>query len=162
MTTTPPLRHPRTGTPTGYTATYATTVVGTADQLTNVIANHRTAGTLIALGRPFPLPYRAGHYQIRMRLRTTTAQRPAALRRPAITAATHHPSRARTRPARRTAIGTVLATAALGGLTTIAYLLGALTELTIPHRREFLVVGVLAALATAAVRVRRRRHCPGC
>jgi hypothetical protein len=156
MTSTPLPRTLRGGIPTGYTASYATTVVGTADQLANLITNHRTAGTLIAVGRPLALPHRPGHYQIRMRLRITIAQRPA------ITAPPGPPRRIRPRRTRRTAIGTVLACVAVGVLATIAYLLGMLAELIATHLHELLTVGVIAGLLTAAVSVRRRKHCPGC
>jgi hypothetical protein len=165
MTTTPLPRSPRGGTPTGYIASYATTVVGTADQLANLLTNHRTAGTLIAVGRPLALPYRPGHYQVRIRLRTTTttiADRRADVRRPAITAPAAHSRRTPGRRTRHVAIGTVLATATAGVLATIAYLLGVLAELIATHLRDLLIVGVFAGLLTAALSVRRRKHCPGC
>ena len=49
MTTQPLLRSPRSIDPITHSpASYVTNVVGTADQLANLVANHRAAGRTIA------------------------------------------------------------------------------------------------------------------
>ena len=159
MTTTPP--------GDGYRREYATTVVGTPTQLANVITNHRTAGTLIAAGRPFALPYRPGYYQIRVRLRATTDR--YSPRRPAVAElGTTRPQSRPTRtswPGRRAGIAALITTGAAflaGVLAASAHLIGVLAELITGHAAALLTIGALAALITGAVHVRRRKHCPGC
>jgi hypothetical protein len=156
MTTTP---HPGDG----YRREHATTVVGTPTQLANLLTNHRTAGTLIAAGRPFPLAYKPGRYQIRVRLREPGPARPTVR----VTSVDQY---AKTRPvgSRRRSRVPVVITAVVGvvaGLLAVAtYLIGQLVELIAAHAGPVLGVVALAALLAATATRRRtgRRHCPGC
>jgi hypothetical protein len=155
MTTTPLPYLPDSGT------SYATTVIGTADQLTTLIANHRTAGTLIAVGRPFALPYRPGHYQLRIRLRNQLARPTTQITPMAERASTRSRRRRRTRIA-----ATITAvTGGIAGLTAVAaYLLGRLVELIAAHLGLLLGVVAVALLLAALVRAGACPgiHCPGC
>ena len=158
MTTTPHTPHPGDG----YRREYATTVVGTPTQLANVLTNHRTAGTLIAAGRPFELPYSPGRYQIRIRLREIVPVRPPVR----VTSVGEH---AKTRAARsrrrsRAPVITTVVGVVVGLLAVAAYLIGQLVELITAHAGLILSVLVLTAIlaALAARGSGRRRHCPGC
>ena len=156
MTTTP---HPGDG---YRRREHATTVVGTPTQLANVITNHRTAGTLIAAGRPFPLAYDPGRYQLRIRLRESVPARPmvrvTSVGQYAKTRAVG--SRRRSRVPVITAVVGVVA----GLLAAAAYLIGQLVGLIAAHAGLVLGVLALAALLAASATRRRtgRRHCPGC
>jgi uncharacterized membrane protein (UPF0136 family) len=154
MTTTPP--------GDGYRREYATTVVGTPTQLANVITNHRTAGTLIAAGRPFALPYHPGHYQIRVRLRESAPARPPVR---VTSIGEHTQTRAvRSRCRHRVPVITAVVGVVAGLLVVAAYLIGQLVELIATHAGLVLGVLALAALLAATATRRRtgRRHCPGC
>jgi hypothetical protein len=153
MTTTPP--------GDGYRREYATTVVGTPTQLANVITNHRTAGTLIAAGRPFALPYNPGRYQIRIRLRTSVPARPPVR----VTSIGEHATMRASSSRRRNRVPVITAVVGVvaGLLAVAAYLIGQLVELIAAHAGLLLGVLALAALAASATRRRTgRRHCPGC
>jgi hypothetical protein len=155
MTTTPLPYLPDSGT------SYATTVVGTADQLTTLITNHRTAGTLIAVGRPYPVPYRPGHYQLRIRLRNQLARPTTQITPIGKRASTRSPSRRRTRN-----VATITAiTGGIAGLTAVAaYLIGQLAELIAAHLGLLLGVAAVALLLAGLVRAGACPgiHCPGC
>jgi hypothetical protein len=147
------------------TGQVATTLIGTPTQLANVITNHRTAGTLIAVGRPFPVPHRPGYYQIHLRLRAATTihngQRPTAS--PITIRERNRPARTR-RTGGRAAIAAVITTAAaflIGVTAAVAHLVGVLVQLVADHAPAVLTIAALAALLPGAL-VRRRRHCPGC
>lgn len=136
-------------------------VTGTPAQLAALVTNHRTAGTLIAVGTPHPVPGDLVQVVIRLREHQTT---PPTVR---VTSVGQY-TRTRVRRSRRTRVA-VIATAitgtAAGLLAAAAYLLGQLVELIAAHAA--LIVGVLALaaiLAALAARScgRRRRHCPGC
>jgi hypothetical protein len=141
---------------------YATTVVGTPTQLANVITSHRTAGTLIAAGRPYALAYHPGRYHIRIRLRVPGPARPMVR---VISVGEHTTMRA-TRPRRRNRVPMVTAVVGVvaGLLAVAAYLIGQLVELIAAHAGPVLGVLALAALLAATATRRRtgRRHCPGC
>jgi hypothetical protein len=157
MTTTPHTPPPGDG----YRREYATTVVGTPTQLTNVITNHRTAGTLIAAGRPFPLAYRPGRYQLRIRLREPVPARPMVLAASIGEQAQVRAVRSRRRS--RVPVVTAVVGVVAGLLAVAAYLIGQLVELITAHAGPVLGVLALAALAASATRRRTgRRHCPGC
>jgi hypothetical protein len=168
MTTHPPVRAPRSIHTIGHadssTDSYATNVVGTADQLANLIANHRTAGTLITAGRPLPVPDRPGHYQLRIRLREHMSARPTTR----IISAGPSPDARDRRLHRRTRIAaTIMAiTGTIATLAaTAAYLLGQLVELITEHLAVILGVGVLVVLLLAAlgrVGACPGIHCSGC
>jgi hypothetical protein len=154
MTTTPPGN--------GYRREYATTVVGTPTQLANVLTNHRTAGTLIAAGRPFPLAYDPSRYQLRIRLREPGPARPPVR----VTSVGQHAKTRASRSQRRRRVPAVTAVVGViaGLLAAAAYLIGQLVKLIAGHAG--FVVGVLALAAIlAGLTARRgsgRRHCPGC
>jgi hypothetical protein len=156
MTTTP---HPGDG---YRRREHATTVVGTPTQLANVITNHRTAGTLIAAGRPFALPNNPGRYQIRIRLREPGPARPPVR----VTSTGEHTTMRATRPRRRNRVPMVTAVVGVvaGLLAVAAYLIGQLVGLIAAHAGLVLGVLALAALLAATATRRRtgRRHCPGC
>lgn len=134
---------------------------GTATQLANIVANHRTAGTFISMGTPQPLP--GDRFQVVIRLYEYQPTRPTVR-------ATSVGDYARTRSRRprrtRTAVILTAITGTAAGLIAVAaYLIGQLVELIAAHAG--LVVVVLALAATLALTVARRhssgrRHCPGC
>jgi hypothetical protein len=164
MTTQPTLRRPRSIDPTRFADGYATTVIGTADQLANLVANHRTAGTLIAAGWPQALPDRPGHYQLRIRIREQISARPTGR---VIAADLSHDARHR-RLRRRTGIAATITaiTGVIAGLTAaVAYLVGQLVVLITAHLAVIVGVGVLVVLLLAAlgrVGACSGMHCPGC
>jgi len=133
------------------------TVIGTADQIANLINHHRDAGTLIAATTPCPLT--GGRFQTTIWVRVPVPARPTTL---------GQQSRIRTRrPRRRTRIAVMVTavTGTLAGLVALAaYLLGQLVELIAAHAG--LILGALALAAIlAGLSTRRssgRRHCPGC
>jgi hypothetical protein len=149
----------------GYRRGYATTVVGTPIQLVNVLSNHRTAGTLIAAGRPLPLAYDPGRYQIRIRLREPVPARPI-VRVTSNTSNGDHTTTRAVRSRRRSRVSVVTAVVGLvaGLLAVAAYLIGQLVELITAHAGPVLGVLALAALLAGTATRRRtgRRHCPGC
>lgn len=135
------------------------TVTGTATQLANLVVNHRTAGTLVAM----TTPRRVGHdrFQVVIRLREYQPARPTIT----VTSVGEH---TRTQRSRRTRIA-VIVTAVTGVLTgiatAVAYLIGQLVELIAVHASAILGVLALVAILAAAAALRSssgRRHCPGC
>jgi heme A synthase len=155
--------HTRTGRPVtdrsaGHYINRNHTVTGTPTQLANILANHRNAGTLVALTAPRPI---GDQFQVVIRLREY---------QPAVrTASVGEYTRTRIRRPRRGTRIAVIVTAVTGtvaGLAAIgAYLLGQLVEFIAAHAGLILAVLALAAiLATAAARrnTSGRRHCPGC
>jgi len=154
-------RQPVTERAAGHYITRDHTVTGTATQLANLVANHRNAGTLVALTAPRPVT--GNRFQLVIRLREHQPARPTVR----VTSVGDH-ARTRIRRPRRTRIA-VIVTAVTGtaaGLAAVAaYLLGQLVELIAAHAAAVVIALVLAAIvATAAARRRpsRRRHCPGC
>jgi hypothetical protein len=135
------------------------TVTGTATQLANIVANHRTAGTFAGMSAPRPVP--GGLFQVVIRLRE---YQPA----DRVTSAGQYARTRIRRPRRRTRIAVIVTAVtgtAAGLLAVAAYLLGQLVELVAAHAGLILAVLALAAiLATAAARrsSSSRRHCPGC
>jgi hypothetical protein len=134
------------------------TVTGTATQLANIVANHRTAGTLVAFTRPRPVGDR---FQVTIRLREY----------PPTTRVTSVGEYARTRVQRRTrrtrtaVIVTTITGTIAGAAAVAAYLIGQLVEFITDHAGQLLGVLVLAAIIAAAAARRSstsRRHCPGC
>jgi hypothetical protein len=165
------------------------TVIGTPNHVANLIANHTTAGTLLAVSRLVPLPNNDGRVAVKLRLRDTTPappQRPAlpaAFRARAVTRPTPAPAEhgaaspevdykltirvrsSRSRHRRR--ILTIAAVAAVTVSTIVAlagYLLAQLVALIATHAAALL--GVLGAVLLALAVLRggggRKRHCPGC
>jgi hypothetical protein len=146
------------------------TVIGAPDQLANLLANHRTAGTLIAATAPRLAA--DGRYRIRVRLRDTAA--PAATGLPIQVISVDQPvtsrARPRTRLTRRAVAMAVTVTVTVTGvtagvLTGVAYLMGELVKFIAAHAG--LIVGVLAVIAVIAaflvhINGSGRRHCPGC
>jgi hypothetical protein len=149
------------GIPNGHYINRDHTITGTAGQLANIVANHRNAGTLVALTAPRPVGDR---FQVVIRLREYQPARPTTR----VTSVSAH-ARTRIRRPRRRARFAFIVTAITGivaGLVAVAaYLIGQLVELIAAHAA--LILGVLALaviLATAAARRSSsgRRHCPGC
>jgi hypothetical protein len=137
------------------------TVVGTPTQLANVVANHRQAGTFVALTTPRPLT--GNRFQVVVRLREPHPAAPATRVHSVGDYARTRASRSRRRT--RTAVIVTAVTSTVAGLITVAaYLLGQLVELIAAHAA--LVVGLVLAALIAALAARRRtsgrRHCPGC
>jgi hypothetical protein len=153
----------RTGQPVtdraaGHYITRDRTLTGTPAQLANVVANHRTAGTLVAMTAPRPVGDRL---QVVLRLREFQPTRPTAR-----VSSVGDYAYTRTRHPRRARIA-VIATATTGviaGLVTAAaYLIGQLVELIAAHAGLILgVLALLAILAGVTAGSSRRRHCPGC
>jgi purine-cytosine permease-like protein len=137
------------------------TVTGTPVQLANIVANHRDAGTLIALTAPRPVT--ADLFQVVIRLREPAPARPTVR----VTSVADH-ARTRIRRPRsgtRTAVIVAAVTGTVAALVAAAaYLIGQLVELIAAHAALILGVLVLAAIlaALAARGSDRRRHCPGC
>jgi uncharacterized membrane protein YbhN (UPF0104 family) len=129
------------------------TITGTPGQLARLIANHATAGTLIAATAPRPLA--DGRSRIILRLRDTA---------PATTPP--QPVRVTRRPRRAGRIAALALTAAgviTSLLAAVAYLLGQLVEFITAHATTIAAIGIaLAVLAALAARTSNRRHCPGC
>jgi lysylphosphatidylglycerol synthetase-like protein (DUF2156 family) len=154
MTTTPTRRSVRT-----VSTRYADhTIVGTPAQVANVLANHTTAGTLIAVSAPRPATTNPTdpRIQVRVRLHTTTTTAVAT---------------ASTRPRRTKGIRKAIALAATatgvvtGLLAVVAYLTGQLVAFLTAHAAT--IVGAVTVLAIAAALLLKstggsNRHCPGC
>jgi hypothetical protein len=160
MTTTRNLRPRRiTATVTGTYLTRDHIINGTAEQLAAVLANHRSAGTLIAATGPGYL--QDGSQVIAIRIREYQPGHPTQQ----VTSAGQHARTRIQRPHRLAVIVTAITGTAAGLLAAAAYLLGQLVELIAAHAGLVLTVLVLAALALAAAARRRSskgRHCPGC
>jgi hypothetical protein len=136
------------------------TVTGTATQLANIVANHRNAGTLIAMTAPRPVT--GDRLQVVIRIRELRSSRPPVR---VTSVGAHATMRAvRSRRRRRVPVITAVVGAAAGLLAVTAYLVGQLVELIAAHAG--LILGVLALAALLAGRTARRgsgrRHCPGC
>jgi hypothetical protein len=153
-------RRPVTERAAGHHSIRDHTVTGTATQLANLVANHRSAGTLIALTAPRPVGDR---FQVIIRLREHQPTPPIVR----VTSAGEHAG-TRIRRSHRTRIAVIVTTitGTVAGLVAVAaYLIGQLVELIAAHAALILCVLALAAiLATAAARrgSSGRRHCPGC
>lgn len=135
------------------------TITGTATQLSNLVANHRLAGTLVAMTAPRPVGDR---YQVIIWVREYQPTRPTVT---VSSVGEHTRTRARRpRRARVAVIATAVAGAVAGILAVAAYLIGQLVELVAAHAGLILGVLALAAIlaALAAWGSGRRRHCPGC
>jgi hypothetical protein len=132
------------------------TVIGTADQVANVLANHSHAGTLIAVANPGTLS--DGRVAVIARIATTTSP------------PTHPPASNVSPPAQRRwlrigAIAAAVAAPIVGVTAAIAYLIGAVVTFIAEHAAALAGLAVLAALIAAVLRGRSgngRRHCPGC
>ncbi|GIE90885.1 hypothetical protein [Actinoplanes regularis] len=147
--------------PAGHYINRDHTVTGTATQLANLLANHRAAGTLIAV-RP-PRWMTGDRFQVDIRIRELQPTRPAVR----VTSAGQY-ARTRVRRPRRTRIAVIVTaiTGTIAGLAAVAtYLIGQLVELIAAHAAQ--ILGVLALAAILAIAAARRnssgrRHCPGC
>jgi hypothetical protein len=132
------------------------TVIGTADQVADVLANHSRAGTLIAVANPRTLS--DGRVAIMARLATTTSP------------STHPPTPlvsqlAQPRWLRIGGIAIAVAAPIVGVIAAVAYLIGAAVAFVIQHAATLAGLAVLVALIAAVLRGRSgngRRHCPGC
>jgi hypothetical protein len=143
-----PVRYP----PAGY-RDY--TLIGPPRHVLNVIANHRAAGTLIAVHTLSPISVDDPIVRVRLRLHDT----PPTPARPLTPVASLAPRRLR----RITTV--ILATAApvLGVVLAVAYLIGRLVEWITAHASGPAGLTAVAVLIAAGLRgTRRRRHCPGC
>lgn len=157
-TTTRP-RRPVTERATGQYVNRDHVVTGTPTQLANIVANHRNAGTFVALTAPRPVGDR---FRVVIRLREFQPTRPTVR----VTSVGEH-ARTRFRRPRRARIAAIAATATgvvAGLVTAAAFLIGQLVEFVTTHAAPILGVLVLAAIlaALAARGSGRRRHCPGC
>jgi hypothetical protein len=131
------------------------TVTGTPVQLAKLVANHRNAGTLIAITAPRPVT--GDRFQVVIRLREPEPAR----RTVRVTSVGEH---ARILGHRRSRTAVIVGTAAVL-IAAAAFLLGQLVELIAAHAALILGVLALAAILTAIAARRRtseRRHCPGC
>lgn len=160
MTTYTRTGRPVTARATGHYLHRDHTVTGTPAQLANLVANHRNAGTFVAMTAPRPIT--GNRFQVIIRLREPQPTTPAAT-----ATALGERTRSHVRVSRRTRIAAVIAavTGTLAGLVAVAaYLLGQLVELIAAHAGPILAVLALAAiLAGLTTRSRTgRRHCPGC
>lgn len=130
-------------------------LIGAPRHVLNVIANHRAAGTLVAVHTLRPISIDEPVARVRLRLRDTPPA-PAA------------PSGSADRPAIRrvgriAAIVAAVAAPVLGVVLAVAYLIGQLVEWVTAHAATLAGLSVLAILLIAALcGTRRRRHCPGC
>lgn len=132
------------------------TVTGTPDQLANLVANHRNAGTLVAMTAPRPVT--DDRFQVIIRIREPRPTTPATPASEFIRTRTRRPRRIRPAVIATTAAGTVA-----GLLAAAAYLLGQLVEFIAAHAA--LIIGalvVIALLALAGLLRTSGRHCPGC
>lgn len=158
-THTAPTGRPVTPPAAGHHVTRDHVVTGTATQLANIVANHHTAGTLIAVTALRPVD--TDRLQAVIRLRDNQNTRPTTRD----TSPGEQPLTDIRRPrrTRRAAVTAVIGTLA-GLVTAAAYLFGELVELITTHAGRILVVLALAGLVAAAVvgRGSGRRHCPGC
>lgn len=155
MTTTIRTGRPVTARAAGHYIHRDHTITGTPTQLANIVANHRHAGTLVAMTAPRPLT--GDRFQLVIRVREPQQTTPTAT-----------VIGGNVRVSRRTRIA-VIATAVTGavaGLVAVAaYLLGQLVELITAHAGLILAVLAPAAILTTAAARRSssgRRHCPGC
>jgi hypothetical protein len=153
------------------------TVVGTADQLRNVVTNHATAGTLAAITTPRPISATDPRLRMTLRIHTTSpvptrpttpahrgTTRPTSTPRP-----TTPPTPTRSRPIRRpmstwrrwlTLIG-LLFTAALTAA--LVYLIWQLVAFVTANAAAIIGFVTIAALAYIAINAGGgKRHCPGC
>jgi hypothetical protein len=135
------------------------TVTGTATQLANIVANHRNAGTLVALTAPRPVGDRL---QVVIRIRENVPARSPVR----VTSLGAHATMraARSRRRHRVPVITAVVGAVAGLHAMAAYLVGQLVELIVAHAGLVLGVLALAALLAGltAGRGSGRRHCPGC
>jgi hypothetical protein len=157
-----PTNHPMNHTriiPTGRHAPAAYrhhVLTGTPQQVANVLANHHTAGTLVAATAPRPAPGR--QVWVRITIRETPPapnQIPPTVRR----------IRAHRPPRRAAALVAAITAPVVGALTAVAYLAGQLVEWATAHAATIAGVALLATLIAAALRGtagRGKRHCPGC
>ena len=158
---TPPRLAAPLGIPNAHYVIRDHTVTGTATQLANLVANHRTAGTLVALTAPRPVT--GDRFQIVIRIRECGPARPTVR----VTSVGVYARTGTWRPRRpaRVAVTVTAITGAVAGLVAVAaYLLGQLVELIAANTAPVLGVLVLAAIL-ARLGTRRstgRRHCPGC
>jgi hypothetical protein len=141
--------HPTTGRPVtegaaGHYIHRDHTVTGTATQLANIVANHRNAGTLIALTAPRPIT--GDRFQLVIRLREYQPTQPATR----VTSAGEH-ARTRIRRSRRSRIAVITTVTGVtaGTLTVAAYLLGQLVAFIAAHAA--ILIGALALIALLAL-----------
>jgi hypothetical protein len=162
----PPVRPSGTGRRTAPVRYRDHTVIGSPAQIRNVIANHRAAGTLIAVDPPETL--RPGTHTVRVRLRLRdTPPAPSQAMPPAATLDAADPAGWRTQRRRRlariSAVAVAVAAPALGVVAAAAYLIGQLVEWVTAHAATLAGLTLLALLITAAIRRSSgKRHCPGC
>jgi hypothetical protein len=137
------------------------TVTGTATQLANIVANHRTAGTLAGMSKPRPVT--GDRFQVDLRIREYQPTRPAVR-----VASVGAYARSRFQRPRRTRIAVIVTavTGAIAGTAALAaYLIDQLVEFIAAHAAQLLGVLVLAAIVAVAAARRSTssgRHCPGC
>jgi len=156
MTTTTRPGRPVTARAAGHYINRDHTVTGTPAQLAYIVANHRDAGTFVAMTAPRPVT--DDRFQVVIRLREYQPARPTVQ----VTTLGDYDRRARRT---RVAVIVTTVTATVAGLVAVAaYLLGQLVELIAAHAGLILTVLALAAvLAGLTARSRSgRRHCPGC
>jgi hypothetical protein len=154
--------HTHTGQPVtdrsaGHYITHPHTVTGTAAQLTNILDNHRNAGTLVSVGKLRPTT--DGLFEVVIRLREFRSTRPTIR----VTSVGQYARTSIRRPRRKRTTTIAVTGTAVGLITVAVYLIGQLVELIATHIGVILAVLALAAiLAAARRRSTSRRHCPGC
>jgi hypothetical protein len=148
------------------------TLIGTPDQVGNVLLTHAAAGTLIATTAPRPISATDPRVWVRLRLADTSPDPASSVTRPApapvvsladhITGLVQPGSKRRTR--RIVAVSAAATTAAAALIAMAVYLVGQLVAFLTDHAA--LIAGLLAvaALITALLTrtVSGKRHCPGC
>jgi hypothetical protein len=129
------------------------TLIGPPRHVLTVIANHRAAGTLVAVHTPRAISTDDPVVRVRLRLRDI----------PPIPA-TAIPSAGRPVARRIGAMVAAVAAPVLGVVLAVAYLIGQLVEWITAHAATLAGLGVLTILLIAAAMhgTRRSRHCPGC
>ena len=140
------------------------TVVGLPDQVANILRNHSTAGTLVAVTAPRRVSPTDPRIRVGVRLLDTTpASQPVTSLQEHITNRVQPARRQRIR--RHIAIATTAAAVVVALVVTVAYLVGQLVAFLVDNAA--LIAGLLAvaALILAALRGATgsgKRHCPGC
>jgi hypothetical protein len=158
----PPVRPSGTGRRTAPVRYRDHTVIGSPAQIRNVIANHRAAGTLIAVDPPETVS--AADHTVRVRLRLCDAPPAPTPVMPSAAQPAGWPTHRR-RLGRISAVVLAVAAPVLGVVAAAAYLLGRLVEWVTAHPATIAGAAAAVALITAALlrgTGRGNRHCPGC
>ncbi|RZU72018.1 hypothetical protein EV384_0357 [Micromonospora kangleipakensis] len=146
-----------------------TTLIGLPEQVANVIRNHHTAGTLVAVTAPRSVSPTDPRVRVVVRLvdDTTTATPPVRVTslRTHITNRVQHTQRRRTRRRIVIAATVTAAVVVIGLAVALVYLVGHLVAFLVDNAALIAGLLAIAALILAALRGTTgsgKRHCPGC